>query len=79
MTFPAIHLYASRQSQRPVGLSQMVGGLGQAAGDSLFHHLEVNLLHVDLLVKLDRKFGALQQLRIDPSRHGCGLLKAGRT
>jgi hypothetical protein len=57
----------------------MVGGLGQAARDSLFHHLEVNLLHVDLLVKLDRKFGALQQLRIDSSRHGCGLLKAGRT
>lgn len=45
-------------------------------GDKLLHDLEIDLLHVDLLVKLWRKFGGLQDLLIYCCRHGDGLTAA---
>ena len=40
----------------------------------LFDHLEVNLLHVNLLVELRRELCALQELCIDAERHGDGVV-----
>lgn len=38
--------------------------------NALFHNLQVDLLHVNLLVELRREFRALEELRIDSGRHG---------
>jgi hypothetical protein len=35
----------------------------------LFHHLQVDFLHIDLLVELWREFGLLEQFSIDRTRH----------
>lgn len=45
----------------------------------LFHHLHINLLHVNLLVEFWREFGALEELGVDSGRHDCGrrLSRAG--
>lgn len=37
----------------------------------LLHDLDVNLLHVHLLIEFGRKFGALQELGVHSGRH-CG-------
>lgn len=37
----------------------------------LFHHLDIDLLHVNLLVELWREFGALEELGVDSGRHDC--------
>lgn len=36
----------------------------------LFHHFNVDFGHVDLLIKLWRELGPLQELGVDACRHG---------
>ncbi len=38
---------------------------------SLLHDLHIDLLHVHLLVELERELGALEQPRVYAGRHGC--------
>lgn len=38
--------------------------------NSLFHDLEVDLGHVNLLAELRREFGALEELGVHSGRHG---------
>lgn len=40
------------------------------AVDGLFHDLQVDLLHINLLVELGWEFCALEELRVDTGRHG---------
>lgn len=49
---------------------------GQSAKkkNRLFHNLEVDLGHVDLLVEFRWEFCALEELCIDACRHGCCCL-----
>jgi hypothetical protein len=60
---PAIHLEEERLAYR-----QERGGNG--CGGILSHNLEVNLLHVHLLIELWRKLGRFQKLLIHGGRHG---------
>lgn len=58
-----------RVCQPCVRLQQLRGG-----ESSLFHDLDVDLLHVHLLAELWWKFGAFQQLGIYACRHDCRYL-----
>ena len=46
-------------------------------GVALFHHFNVDLLHVNLLAELWREFGLPEHFRIDTRRHGGGDLEEG--
>ena len=45
-------------------------------GHLLLHDLNVDLLHIHLLIEFGREFGALQQLGVHSGRHG-GLFVSG--
>ena len=40
-------------------------------GSALFHDLQVDLLHINLLAELGGELRALEELRINAGRHGC--------
>lgn len=63
---PAIHL-----AERSVStLAEKLGKEWRGWVDALFHNLQVDLLHVNLLAELGGEFGALEELRINAGRHG---------
>jgi len=45
---------------------------GTGTGPVLLHDLDVDFLHVHLLIELGRELGALEELGIDAGGHGCG-------
>lgn len=59
-------------SQRRLRKSTTKADTGAVANHSLLHHLQVDFLHVDLLVELGRELGALEELRVYAASHGCG-------
>lgn len=67
---PAIHLHNHAVSDL---LRERLGLL-----ESLFHDLDIDLLHIDLPTEFRRELGLLEQLLIDCGRHG-GVCPMART
>lgn len=66
---PAIHLWSTVRSVLSQKLQRM-----EWAVDALFHDLQVDFLHINLLVELGWELRALEELRVDTGRHGCQSL-----
>lgn len=64
----AIHLRGERAVRRGSVAHSLVG-------NSLFHDLQIDLLHVNLLIELRGEFGRLEQSRINLRCHGKRCLR----